>query len=178
MKFVLIAILFTVRSQVFAKEKVHRQHGAHQHGAGTLGIAFEDKKGRLEFKIPSDSIIGFEYTPKTDKDISTKKTQLEKLEKNISDMVVFDSKLKCVIAKDKIEVVKDEKESAETHSEHSDTFATFNVNCESAIIDTEITFNFQKYFPRIQDLDVQVIAESVQKSVEAKQNGTKIEIKL
>lgn len=177
MKTVILIVSAVVSTQVLAKGKVHREHGAHQHGAGTLGIAFEDAKGRLEFKIPSESIFGFEYAAKSEKDKKAKETQLAKLENNIAEMVSFDASLKCQIIKDKIEVVKDEKESAEAHAEHSDTTATFNVSCEKSPVGTKIVFNFQKHFPKIHDLDVQIIAGNVQKSVEAKKNGTSVELK-
>lgn len=180
---VLIIVSTFISVQSLAKEKSHREHGAHHHGAGTLGIAFEETTGRLEFKIPSESVIGFEYTPKTEKDKKTKETQLAKLENNVAGMVVFDSSLKCQILKDKIEVIKDEQEAAGAHghhrhhAEHSDVLATFNVNCEKSIVGTKMIFNVQKYFPRVHDLDVQIIAGPVQKSVEAKKNGTSIELK-
>jgi hypothetical protein len=160
-----------------AKEKMSREHGAHLHGAGSLGIAFEENKGRMEFKIPSDSIIGFEYTPKTNKDKKTKQAQLEILEKNISEMVVFNSAIKCQIIKDKIEIVKDGGESKEPRAEHSTTFATFNVKCDKPPAGTKISFNFHKFFPRIQDLDVQIIAGSIQKSIEVKQSNVSVELK-
>lgn len=177
MKTVIVCVSFLLGLTVLAKEKVHREHGAHLHGAGSLGIAFDENKGRLEFKIPSDSIIGFEYTPKTEKDKKIRLAQLEKLEKNISEMVVFNSALKCQITKDKIEVVKDEKESKEMHAEHSDTFATFDVKCSRSPMESTITFNFQKFFSRIQDLDVEIIADSFQKSIEVKKDGTTVELK-
>lgn len=178
MKNLVFILLSLLALNSFSKEKgPHREHEAHQHGAGTLGIAFEENKGRLEFKIPSESIVGFEYTPKTDKDKKTKESQLAKLEGQIANMVVFDSALKCQITKDKVEVVKDEKESAEAHAEHSDVIANFNVGCEKDPVGTKITFNFQKQFPKIRDLDVQIITGSVQKSVEAKKNGTTVDLK-
>lgn len=177
MKALILIVSIVTSIQVLAKGKVHREHGAHRHGAGTLGIAFEEMKGRLEFKIPSESVISFEYTPKTEKDKKTKEIQLMKLETNIADMVSFDASLKCQVTKDKIEVVKDEKESAEAHAEHSDTIATFNVSCDKSPIGTKIVFNFQRYFPKIEDLDVQIIVGNIQKSVEAKKNGTSVELK-
>lgn len=178
MKILLITLSALFALSSFAKEKTkHREHGAHQHGAGTLGIAFDGLKAKLDFKIPSDSVVGFEYTPKTEKDKSTKKTQLDKLENRISEMVVFDSSLNCKITTDKIEVIKDEEESKETHSEHSDTFAKFDISCEKSPAGTKIIFNFQKVFPKIKDLDVQIIVGDIQKSVEAKKDGTTVELK-
>lgn len=179
MKTILVLISIALTTAAWALNKKsngheHREHSAHQHGAGTLGIAFDGLTGQLDFKIPSDSIIGFEYTPRTEKDKKTRLRQLALLEKQIAQMVVFDSSRGCVITKDKVEVVKDEKESNEMHAEHSDTVAVFNVTCVQALEGSKITFNFQKYFPRINDLDVQIVVGDIQKSVEAKSNGVSV----
>jgi len=177
MKNILFAVTFCLTLTAFAKKEEHRHHGAHHHGAGTLGIAFDGLNAKIEFKTPSDSVIGFEYTPKSEKDKATKKMQLDKLESKIAEMIVFDPSAKCQISKEKVEVVKDEAESKETHSEHSDTIANFNVTCEKSIVGTKIVFNFQKFFPKLSDLDVQVIVGDIQKAVEAKKDGTTVEIK-
>lgn len=182
MKFIsLIILTFSLSS--FAKNSTqklahtHREHGAHNHGSGQLGIAFDHLKGQIDMKISGDSIVGFEYTPKTDKDKKTKETQLNKLSQNISEIIKFDASISCQITKNKVEVVKDEKESAETHAEHSDVEALFDVTCAKSPLESRIVFNFQKFFPRIQDIDVQLIVDDLQKSVEARKNGTSVELK-
>lgn len=173
MKLIIIFIL-TVSLSIFAKEthksNQHREHSAHAHGAGSLGIAFEGVKGQIDFKIPSESIFGFEYVAKSEKDKKKRDEGLVKLETKISEMIVFDSTLNCKITKEKIEVVS---ESAK----HSETNATFNVTCDKSPIGTEITFNFQKHFPGIKDLDVQVVADNVQKSIEATKGNEKLLLK-
>lgn len=167
----LIIVFVFLSWPVFAHEKQkHREHSAHAHGAGSLGIAFEGLKGKIDFKIPSDSIFGFEYAAKSDKDKIRRDEGLAKLETKIYEMVVFDSSLNCKIIKDKIEVLAESPK-------HSDTAATYNVTCEKSPVGTEVVFNFQKHFPKIKDLDVQVIVDNVQKSVEAKKNNTKLFLK-
>lgn len=168
MKSVFLALFGTFT--IFASAYEHREHGAHSHGAGTLGIAFDGLKGKIDFKIPSDSIFGFEYVAKSDKDKKKRDEGLSKLETKISEMIVFESALNCRITKDKIEVVAESPK-------HSDTVASYNVNCDKSPIGTELNFNFQKQFPKIKDLDVQVIADNVQKSVEANKNNTKLLLK-
>ncbi len=171
MKF--LAIIFLVLASVFAKSKEHpphREHQAHVHGAGRLGIAFEGTKGRIDFKIPSDSIFGFEYAAKTRGDKKKRDEALRALDIKISEMIVFESGLGCKISKEKIEVVA---ESAK----HSETVASFYVVCEKSPLGTEITFNFQKFFPNITDLDVEVVTDNLQKSVEAKKDNTKLILK-
>ena len=167
-----LCLLFSISSSA----KVHREHSAHQHGAGTLGIAFENLQGKIDFKIPSDSIIGFEFTPKSEKDKKIKAAQLSLLENSIAEIVQFSKDIGCKITKEKIEAIKDEAESKELHAEHSDVVAVFSVNCLKSPLGSKIVFNFQKYFPRISDVDVQVIVGDLQKSVEAKKVATELDL--
>lgn len=169
MKIIILTLMLSL--SVSAKEKhEHREHGAHAHGAGTLGIAFEAVKGIVEFKIPSESIMGFEHAAKSEKDKKKKESALTKLENKFSEMLVFDSSLNCKFAKDKIEVVAES-------DKHSEVLAVFSVNCDKSPIGSDLTFNFQGPFPKIKDLDVQVIFDNLQKSIEVEKNGTKLMLK-
>lgn len=166
----LLAFIFLSFAVSAGEKHTHREHSAHAHGAGNLGIAFEGAKGQIDFKIPSESIFGFEYVAKSEKDKKKRDEGLIKLETKISEMVVFDSSLNCKITKDKIEVVAES-------IKHSNAVAAYNVVCDKSPVGTEITFNFQKQFPKIKDLEVQVIADNVQKSVEVEKNNTKLLLK-
>lgn len=166
----LIFLLFGFSALIaFSKEKT-RGHSAHAHGAGTLGIAFEGSKGKIDFKIPGESILGFEHTAKSDKDKKRQQDALTKFESKISEMITFDSALNCVISKDKIEVVS---ESAR----HSEVVAGFSIVCARSPVGSEVTFNFRKQFPKIKELDVAVIADNVQKSMEVKTDNSKLSLK-
>lgn len=163
---------------VFAQAKTgpsaaheHRSHGAHKHGAAKMAIAFEGAIGQINFEVPSEGIYGFEYVPKKDSDKKKQASGLEKLEKEIAQMVQFDSSLKCVISKDKIEV------DQEAGGKHSDVDAQFKVVCEKSPMNSTIVFNVQKSFTNIKDVDVQVIVDDLQKSIEAQKNDTRIELK-
>jgi hypothetical protein len=175
MKLILLAVCCLVSLSTFADKHKHshkhshREHGAHVHGAGNLGIAFDGLKGKVDLKITGESIFGFERVAKNDKDKKTVADALAKLESKISEMLVFDIASKCAITKDKIEVVQNGK--------HSDVVASYNVLCEKSPAGTELTFNFQTQFPRIKDLDVDVIVDNLQKSVEVKKSDTKLVLK-
>jgi len=45
-----------------------RQLEAHEHGAAMVMMAMEGEKLHLEFEVPSESIVGFEHFPESDKD--------------------------------------------------------------------------------------------------------------
>lgn len=168
MKFGLFLFVGVLVSYTFASE--HRQHSAHAHGLGTLGIAFEGSKGNVEFKIPGESIFGFEHEAKSSKDKKQKSDALAKLENKISEMLVFDPALNCKITKNKIEIIAES-------DKHSNIMAMYSVVCSKSPLGTEIIFNFQKQFPKIKDLDVQVIIDNLQKSIEVKKNDTKLFLK-
>lgn len=164
----LLIVIFFVSNLTLAKERhVQHKHSAHAHGVGTLGIAFEGYKGTIEFEIPSDSIIGFEHIAKSKKDQKKKDESLAKLEANLSDMIKFESLLNCRFTKQKIEVV------AESDS-HSEVVALFNVICEKSPLNTKLVFNFQKYFPKISNLNVQVIIDNLQKAVKINKTVTEL----
>lgn len=168
--FFLLVSFSIVASAEHKDHKQHREHSAHAHGAGTLGIAFEGPIGKIDFKMPSESIFGFEYVARTAKDKKKRDEALNLLESKISEMIVFDSKLNCRITKEKIEV-------AVESAKHSSTSASFNVKCDQSPVGTEIVFNFQKQFPKIKDLEVEAVADDVQKAVEATKNNTRLFLK-
>lgn len=167
-------IAFTVLSlslSAFAAEKhEHREHGAHVHGSANLSIAFEGAQGKVEFKSPSESLFGFEHAAKSAADKKAVDDAFKKFESNIAEMIAFDKSLNCQFTKDKIDIVFESKN-------HSDTAASFSVKCAKSPAGTTLTFNFQKFFPNLKDVDAQIIADTVQKSAEAKANGTSVELK-
>ncbi|WP_413291371.1 ZrgA family zinc uptake protein [Bdellovibrio sp. HCB337] len=168
--FTLITLLLLPVS-LFAHEKhEHREHGAHQHGSAEVSLAFDGAQGKFEFKSPSDSVVGFEHTAKSAKDIKARDEAFKKFESQIADMVTFEKSLNCQFKKEKLEMLA---ESAK----HSDVQANFTISCSKSPEGSKVTFNFQKHFPNLKDVDVQILTEKIQKSVEAKSSGTVLELK-
>lgn len=167
-KIILITTLF-LGTNCFAAP--HREHKAHQHGAAKMAIAFDGLTGKITLELASEGIYGFEYVPKKDADKKKQQDGLKKLEDQISDIVMMAPELKCTIKKEKIEV--DQHEGGK----HSDIDASFNVQCEKDPLGSTITFNVQKHFPKLKDVDIQILAGDLQKSVEAKTNGFQVELK-
>ncbi|MBC7420219.1 MAG: DUF2796 domain-containing protein [Bdellovibrio sp.] len=173
MKLAYVILIFS--SLAFAEQKPghheHREHAAHKHGAAEMSIAFEGIKGEIDFAAPGDSIYGFEYVAKKESDKKKQTEALGFLQKNISEMVRFEASLKCVITKDKIEINQSKGEK------HSAVDAEFSVICEKSPVGSAITFNVQTTFPKLKSVNVKVIADDVQKSFDASQNGAKLELK-
>src|SRR3989344_253410 len=164
----LFSLMAVVLGFVFQASAQH--HGkSHVHGAGKMSIAFEGLAGKVTMESPSESIFGFEHVAKKESDKKKQTAALEKLEKSISEMVVFDPKLECIFKKESIQV--------NTEGKHSDVDASFAVACKVDPVGSTITFNIQKVFGKLTDVDVQILFGDIQKSVEATKNGIAVELK-
>ena len=177
----------------------HREHGAHQHGVGTVGVAFEALKGKVEFKIPAESIVGFEHEAKKDSDKKKQAEALAKFESKISEMLVFDTSLKCVYIKEKIEVLREEnhddhkdgeknekqlsgkakknKHQHHNHAAHSDFVALYNVNCEKSPAGTDLTVKIHSQFKKVKKLELQLIVDNLQKAQTITKDNTIVSLK-
>lgn len=147
----------------------HTEHKAHVHGEANISIAFDGKKGRIEFHAPAQALFGFEHEARSKKDRAKKDEAMEKLGEKISEMVSLDPTLKCEIKKEISEVVQSK--------DHGDVEAEFNITCEQPVAGSTMQFNFAKVFPGIKKAKVSVIAGDVQKSVEVKKGGESLELK-
>lgn len=67
LRLVLAALPMLAAGAAFAaSESGHREHGAHEHGHGTLDVAVEGEDLVIEFRIPAVNAVGFEHAPGTD----------------------------------------------------------------------------------------------------------------
>jgi hypothetical protein len=164
----------------------HREHGAHQHGVGIIGVAFEGLKGKVEFKIPAESIVGFEHEAKKESDIKKQSEALVKFESKINEMLVFESSSKCVLTKEKIEVVREEehkddkhnhKHKGPKHTAHSDFVAHYNVTCEKSPAGTDFTLKMHSQFKKIKKLELQLIVDNLQKAQTITKDNTVVSLK-
>jgi len=172
----IIILLALIAQNVFAagEHKHHKHHhAAHVHGGGELSIAFDNLNGRIEFKTAAQSVLGFEYKPKKDKDLQKLKTVTEQFNNSIQQFVQFDQGAECIITPDVIGQIPEKGETEIV--KHSDWQAHYNVVCKKSVVDTKIKIDFS-VFKNLKDLDVTVLAGSLQKSVEYK--GKPIEINL
>lgn len=152
----------------------HREHGAHQHGVGMVGVAFEALKGKVEFKIPAESILGFEHEAKKESDKKKQNEALAKFESKINEMLVFDASLKCALAKEKVEVVREEEHK---HAAHSDFVAHYNVACEKSPAGTDLTVKMHSQFKKIKKLELQLIVDNLQKAQTITKDNTVVSLK-
>lgn len=182
MKKALALVLVLVGATGYAgKKKEHRQHEAHVHGGATLSIAFDQLKGKAEFKAAAEGVLGFEHEAKSEDDRKKLNETVAKFEASIGSMVKFDEALGCTFVKEKIEIVAKNEQHVEKgngghHGEHSDFIANFTVNCKNEIRGAKVVFDFSQ-FRGIKDIDVTMLVGDLQKSVEVKKKPVTLELK-
>lgn len=147
----------------------HREHKAHDHGAGQIGIAFDGTDGKIDFDIPAESIVGFEYEPTKLADKKKLSDGLQMLRSKINDLIVFESKSKCEITVQSVEIERSE-------AKHSDIEAQYSVKCLQSPMGTTIRFKLHSQFKRIKNLQIQMVVDTLQKSASINRDE-KIELK-
>ena len=110
-------LLVLTSSTAFAEET--RQLDAHEHGVGTLNIAFEGKTIAMEFMAPGADIVGFEYEAKSAEDRSAIENALAVLAKP-SDLFVLPAAAECTVktASAALES-EDEQDDHDDHGDHA-----------------------------------------------------------
>ena len=168
--------LLTLSLNCFAvkKKHEHREHSAHEHGAGQLAIAFDLNKGKIEFRTAAESILGFEYKAKTKKDIKTLEDTVSYFEKNMNQLIQLESSLNCQFSKEKIGQMPEGDEKDVIN--HSDWIASFDVTCAKSPVGTKLTIDFS-HFKKIHDLDITILVDSIQKSAEFKGKAVSVELR-
>jgi hypothetical protein len=182
-QFLIASLVFVSLTAAAGKKKEHRHHEAHVHGSATLSIAFDQLKGKIEFKAASEGIVGFEHEAKSDKDKKKLAEVVSTFENSISKMIKFEESLGCVFNKEKIEMraeANDHDEKSKDHDEHkgehSDFVANFSVDCKKDVKGSKVTFDFTS-FKGLKDLDVTLLIGDLQKSAEVKRKPVTIELK-
>ncbi|MCX6587671.1 MAG: DUF2796 domain-containing protein [Acidobacteria bacterium] len=155
---------FIAAVQLGAQQRAHK---AHEHGHAKLNIAFESTSGMpvgaVELESPADSILGFEHAAKTPADKAKQEKALAVLKARFGEMVVLPAGCKMTPAKVEVHV----------DGQHAEVHAEFNAKCAGPIAGKSISFGFAKVFPKIEEVEVQLLAGTQQAKLEVeKDKGT------
>lgn len=175
MKLITILSIFMCAG-AFAK-KEHRHHEAHEHGAAKVQIAFDQKKGQMEFAGAAMAIVGFETQAKTSKQKAKVEEAYKKFDSNVAKMFGFATDLNCKFSKSKMSFEKEKSEAGgkKQHGEHADFKAVYSIECDRSPVGSKVTLDFS-IFPELHDVDVDFLVDSIAKSIEFK--GTPVQIDL
>jgi hypothetical protein len=182
-------VMFAGTALAQQKDEPQRQLGAHEHGAGKLGIAFERRTVEMEFEIPAYDIVGFEHAAKTPEQKQAISQARALLSKPLT-LVKLPDAAGCKVVSSKVKLVgggahshshghnhgkaNTAKSEAETHSEFH---AEYKLNCAKPELIQSIELDFFKSFPRAQKLEVSVVDEKAQTKSEATREKPRIDLK-
>ncbi|ATG41615.1 DUF2796 domain-containing protein [Phaeobacter piscinae] len=170
-----------------------RELDAHEHGVGTLNIAIEDTTVSMEFEAPGADIVGFEYTAKSEADISAVNAALASLSSPLQLFAVPDSALCSMVdahaalaggeehedhadehaheEHEHEEHDSDHNDSHAEHAAHSEFHANYTLDCAKPEALSNMTFAYFTAFPHAQSVDVQVIKSTGARAYQVDRNA-------
>jgi hypothetical protein len=165
----LTSVLLGNATQVVAGTKGHK---AHVHGNGKIDIAVESPTHAvIELDFPGDSIFGFEHPAISAKDKQVQNDAFRKLRTQTDLIVRFDPSLACQFKANQVGIEKENATAAapaveahgeDTHGQHLDINASYDVTCSKPIVGSTVTIPIMKLFPRIKKVSVQILKENGQ----------------
>jgi hypothetical protein len=156
-------------------QRVKREVGAHQHGASKLNLAMEGQTISMELSAPADGIVGFETKPRTEK----QKTAVEQATGTLRDplkLVTLPQAAGCTVASASVELVFEEGSTPQT-TDHSEFEGRYSLSCSNVSALSEVEFPYFKLFPKVEEVEVQVISPKGQKSFEVKRARPRLSLR-
>jgi hypothetical protein len=142
---------------VYAYSKKH--HGKHVHGEAHVQIGFEDQQGVIFFQTPSEAIIGFEHKAKNEAQRQQYDEGVKKLEAESRQMLGVPHS--CSIQNVDLKSISD----SDSDSAHTDFVVEYSIQCSESVKGKKLGLNFQKFYPRIKKMDVELTSPSGSKKL-------------
>lgn len=133
---------------------------AHVHGKAAVNVAFDGLKGELEFESPADGILGFEHEARTAAEKQAQQQALNTLKNKAAEIFLLPSGAGCQLKPKEVEVHREGANHAEVHAEYT-------ITCAKAP-KGEFRIAITKFFPKTQEVNVQLVAGETQKSATIK----------
>ena len=180
-----------------ASEDEHREHGAHEHGRGTLDIAVEGEELVVEFRIPAVNVVGFEHAPRDDAEREAVRRALAPFQ-DAASLLVPSIEAECELetlhaglwSMDLEEAGEGEAHGHEEHEHgeheheeeehadeaHSELRATYHFHCHAP---EELSVMEVRAFEHLLDadeIDVRVVTPGTQRAMELHPPETRVEL--
>ena len=175
-----------------ASEDEHREHGAHEHGRGTLDIAVEGEELVVEFRIPAANVVGFEHAPRDDAEREAVRRALAPFQ-DAASLLEPSTEAECELEMlhaglwrmDLEEAGEGEEHGHEEHEReeeeradeaHSELRATYHFHCHAP---EELSVMEVRAFEHLLDadeIDVRVVTPGAQRAMELHPPETRVEL--
>ncbi|MDH3579624.1 MAG: DUF2796 domain-containing protein [Hyphomicrobiales bacterium] len=166
-----------------------RQLDAHDHGHGTLNIAIEGKRIRMELEVPGADIVGFEHAAKSVGDKAKVKAAEKTLSSPLSLFVLPDA-AGCKVKSSDISVLGEEHDvhaahdhRSDRHNQHADEkshsefHGEWTLTCANIDAITTMKFPYFTVFPGAEELEVKMISKNSQKAFKVGRDKAVIDLR-
>jgi hypothetical protein len=174
MKRILVCLVLGICVWAFAPD-AGRAHepGAHVHGAAAMNLALDGRNVDIELETPLDNVLSFEHTPKTAAEKQEVREMAETL-RRAEALFLFPAAAGCELKEVALEseAISEELLSGKDGGDsinsegHADLDADFSFVCRNPLAITRIEVALFKYFPRLNEIEVQMVTPAGQKSAE------------
>jgi|SoiMetStandDraft_2_1073263.scaffolds.fasta_scaffold266281_1 Protein of unknown function (DUF2796) len=170
---VILATLLVTAPAVAADKTGPEQHPAHQHGAATLQVSLDGRALSIALEGPSDNLLGFEHAPRTDAEKKTVARAEQQLKQSVQ-LVGTPPAAECQPQPARVDMKLPAAGSGETHSEIE---AEWHWDCAKpdALSHIDVSGLF-KAFPRLKQLQVQVVTAHGQKTAVLSPRAARLKI--
>jgi Protein of unknown function (DUF2796) len=168
----IFSALLATTPALAAEKPTSDQHQAHQHGAAQLQVSLEGRALQIAFEGPADNLLGFEQAPKNE---AQKKTvaRVEQQLKQPTQLFVTPPAAECQAQPARVEMKLPSPGSAETHSEIE---VEWRWECVKPQALAYVDVGLFKAFPRLKQLQVQVVTGQGQKTALLKPGAARLKL--
>ncbi|MES0824822.1 DUF2796 domain-containing protein [Ruegeria sp. SCP11] len=165
-----------------------RSLGAHEHGAGTLGIAVSGSEVAMSLEAPGADIVGFEHEAANAEDRAAVATAVSELARPLELFVIPES-AGCSVTAANVSLIGDhldehaeddhstEEHAEEEGAEHTEFRAEYTLTCAAPQKIDRIEFAYFERFPNAHELDVQVVTDKGAQTYEVEREAPALELK-
>lgn len=155
----------------------HESLAPHEHGAGSLNVALDDKTLELDLDGPSMNLVGFEHVATSDADKAKVAAARAQLEKPL-ELFNLPKAANCAVEAQDLSsplfdpAPEEGATTAKTEHHHSDIEAHYAFTCQNPeALKTLDLAHFFKTFPGTHKIKVQVIGSSGQQGAQVTPNA-------
>ena len=132
----------------------------HQHGHGTVNIAFEGNRLVIELTAPGADIVGFERAPRTPAEEATLARAIEAI-KNPLGLFGFAAAARCTVAEANVvtEGMTPAPGAAPAAGAHTEFSGAYVLDCADVSAIRVIQFTLFDKFPNAEEFDVTLLTE-------------------
>jgi len=155
MKKLILIGLFTCLQSVTAWASAHETHEAHVHGIANLSLVQDGNKLLLEFDSPLDNLLGFEHTPRTDKQKQAARDLLDLMHKPAS-LIKLTAEADCQLNAVKLQAPVLQASTSAGKDEHANLHAEYEYTCAKVVALKSLQLSLFDSFPAVRKVDAQM----------------------